>query len=108
LKFYCIADEDTVRGFRLAGVEGRVATSPQEATAALTFAAAHAEYGVVILTHQAAALVPAQVEAMRLQHDRPLLVEIPSPGGAPAEGKSLRQLALSAVGMNVETGKELK
>jgi len=35
VKFYCIGDEDTVRGFRLAGIEGQVVVSPEEAAAAL-------------------------------------------------------------------------
>ena len=34
MNFYCVADEDTVRGFRLAGVEGRVVESPREAASA--------------------------------------------------------------------------
>ena len=35
MKFYCIADEDTVRGFRLAGVAGQVATDAQHAASAV-------------------------------------------------------------------------
>ena len=38
MKFYCIADEDTVRGFRLAGVPGQVVTTPQQAAEALSAA----------------------------------------------------------------------
>ena len=37
MKFYCIADADTVRGFRLAGIAGQVVTTaPQESCAAVT------------------------------------------------------------------------
>ena len=35
MKFYCIADEDTVRGFRLAGVEGQEVSGPDEAAEAV-------------------------------------------------------------------------
>ena len=39
MKFYCIADEDTARGFRLAGIEGESVANPAEAEAALERAA---------------------------------------------------------------------
>ncbi len=105
MKFYCIADEDTVRGFRLAGVEGCVVTSATEATEALHAAAAPAEHGIIILTQQVAAWMRGQVDAFRLERDRPLLVEIPGPGGALAGRKTLRQLVHSAVGIRVDKGK---
>ena len=35
MRFYCLGDEETVRGFRLAGVDGQVVTSAGEAERAL-------------------------------------------------------------------------
>ncbi len=105
MKFYCIADEDTVRGFRLAGVEGRVVTSAPEAAEALDQATARAEHGVVILTQQVGAWLREQVDAWRLERDRPLLVEIPGPAGRVPGGKTLRQLVHSAVGIRVDKEK---
>ncbi len=105
MKFYCIADEDTVRGFRLAGIEGRVVTSAPEAAEALSQEAGRAEHGILILTQQVSAWVRGQVDALRLGCDRPLLVEIPGPTGPLAGRKTLRQLAHSAVGMRVEQSK---
>ncbi len=105
MKFYCIADEDTVRGFRLAGVEGRVVTSAAEAIEALHAAAALAEHGIVILPQPVAAWMREQVDAFRLERDHPLLVEIPGPDGPLAGRKTLRQFVHSAVGVRVEPGK---
>jgi len=105
VRFYCIADEDTVRGFRLAGVEGRVATSAREAAEALNHAVAHAEHGIVILTQQVSAWMREQVDAFRLGRDRPLLVEIPGPAGPLAGRKTLRQLVHCAVGIRVDKDK---
>lgn len=105
MKFYCIADEDTVRGFRLTGVEGRAVTSPPEAAAALEAAAARPEHGIVILTQGVAAWIREQVDAFRLERDRPLLVEVPGPEGPLAGRKTLRQLVRSAVGIHVDKGK---
>jgi V/A-type H+/Na+-transporting ATPase subunit F len=101
VKFYCLADEDTVRGFRLAGVEGRAVSSAPEAREALHQAAA-ADHGIVILTQPVAAWIREQVDAFRLAHERPLLVEIPGPGGPLAGRKTLRQLAHAAVGIRVD------
>ncbi len=105
MKFYCIADEDTVRGFRLAGVEGRAVTSAPEAAEALNLAVAHTEHGIVILTQQVGAWMREQVDALRLGRDRPLLAEIPGPVGPLAGRKTLRALVHSAVGIRVDKGK---
>ena len=105
MKFFCIADGDTVRGFRLAGVEGRIVTSAAEAIEALRTAAARTEHGIVILTQPVAAWMREQVDAFRLDRDRPLLVEIPGPDGPLAGRKTLRQLVHSAVGVSVDQGK---
>ncbi|HOA62589.1 MAG: V-type ATP synthase subunit F [Verrucomicrobia bacterium] len=102
MKFYCIADEDTVRGFRLAGVEGRVVTSASEAAEALDATVADPEHGVVILTQQVAASMRKQVDAFRLERDRPLLVEIPGRDGPLAGRKTLRHLVHAAVGVRLD------
>ncbi len=105
MKFYCIADEDTVRGFRLAGVEGCAVTSATEAADALEAAAARSGHGIVILTQPVAAWLREQVDAFRLERDDPLLVEIPGPGGPLAGRQTLRQLVQSAVGIHMDQGK---
>lgn len=76
LRFYCIGDEDTARGFRLAGVEGRAAAGAAETAAALALAAGRPDCGVIIITKAAAALARGKVEEIRLQRGRPLIVEI--------------------------------
>ncbi len=101
MKFFCIADEETVRGFRLAGVAGEGVAGPQQAAAALQRAIERTECGILILTDQVAAQVRPQVDAIRLERDRPLLVEIPGPKGSAPGHKSLRQLVQEAVGMRI-------
>ena len=81
MKFYCIADRDTVRGFALAGVAGEAVSGAKDAAAALARAAAQKEYGIIILTEATAAFIRAQVDAMRLELSRPLIAEIPGPAG---------------------------
>lgn len=101
MKFYCIADEDTVRGFRLAGVAGEVVEHAPEAAAALDRAAADPDCGIIIITQDVAAAVPEQVTALRVERERPLVVEIPGPGGPRPGHRGLRQFVQQAIGISV-------
>ena len=106
MKFYCIADEYTVRGFRLAGVEGRVVTSASEAAEALDATVADPEHGVVILTQQFAEPLRKKVDPFRLDRDRRLLVEIPGRAGPLAGRKTLRHLVHPAAGVRRDKREE--
>lgn len=101
MKFYCIADEDTVRGFRLAGIAGQVAANAVQAAAAVEKVAAQTECGIIVLTEEIAAEIRAQVETIRLEHGYPLIVEIPGPDGPLPGRKSLRQFVQEAVGIRL-------
>jgi V/A-type H+-transporting ATPase subunit F len=105
MKLHCIADEDTLRGFRLAGVPGEIAATAEEAAGALAAAAARPDCGVIILTEQIAGAIRPLVEQIRFERERPLIVEIPGPGGPATGHKSLRQLVQDAVGIHLETEK---
>jgi vacuolar-type H+-ATPase subunit F/Vma7 len=102
VKFYCIADEDTVRGFRLAGVAGQAVTSAAAAASALAAAAAQSDCAVIILTETVADTIRRQVERIRFESPPPVIVEVPGPDGPSLGRKSLRQLALEAVGVRLE------
>jgi vacuolar-type H+-ATPase subunit F/Vma7 len=101
VKFYCIADEDTVRGFRLAGVGALVAATAEEARTAINDVAARPDCGVIIITEKVAAWIRPQVEMIRLERDRLLIVEIPGPEGPLSGRKSLREFVQEAVGVSV-------
>lgn len=102
MKFYCIADENTVRGFRLAGVAGQVVNSAVEAAQAMETAMAQRDCAIIILTETVAESIRAQVERIRFESPQPLIVEIPGPAGPLPGRKSLRQLAQEAVGVHIE------
>ena len=102
MKFFCIADADTVRGFRLAGVSGQAVISAQEAAIALETMATQRDCAVIILTETVADSIRPQVEQIRFESSQPVIVEIPGPGGPLPDRKSLRQLAQEAVGIHIE------
>ena len=101
MKFYCIGDEDTVRGLRLAGIAGRVAADAPQAAEAAAYAAAQGEYGVVIIAEKTAALIRPQLDALREKQDRPLFVEIPGAQGPLPGRKGLRRIVAEAVGISL-------
>ena len=101
MKFYCIADADTVRGFRLAGVAGEAVDSPAEARDALARAARRADLGIVIMTDRVAGDIRDEVEALRLERPRPLVVEVPGPDGPMPGRRTLREFVQEAVGIRI-------
>jgi V/A-type H+-transporting ATPase subunit F len=101
VKFYCIADEDTVRGFHLAGVEGRAVADPKQAAEALDEAFSRWDVGIVILTDVVASGIRPQVDAYRAGSARPLIVEIAGPKGPLPGRKTLRQFVQEAIGMRI-------
>lgn len=101
MKFFCIGDEDTVGGFRLAGVSGRVATDPAKAEAALEEAVSRADCGIIIVTERVADGIRPRIDAIRLERERPLILEIPGPEGPLPGRKGLREFVQEAVGMRI-------
>jgi V/A-type H+-transporting ATPase subunit F len=101
VKFYCIADEDTVRGFQLAGIGAQVAATAEEARITIDEVAARPDCGVIIITEKVAAWIRPQIEMIRLTRGRLLIVEVPGPEGPLSGRKSLREFVQEAVGVSV-------
>jgi V/A-type H+-transporting ATPase subunit F len=101
VRFFCVADEDTVRGFALAGVEGEAVASAAEARAAIARAARRANLGLLIVTQPVAADARDLVDEIRITRDQPLIVEIPGPEGPMPGRKTLRQFVQEAVGIRL-------
>ena len=104
MQAYCVADEDTVRGFRLVGVPGQAVSTPQESATALAAAFERPGCDLLIVTEQVVVRLGPQLAALRVERGRPLVVEIPGPGepATRAGGESLRRLVQRVVGMNLE------
>ena len=101
MRFFCVGDADTVAGFRLAGIAGQVVTTPEQTGAAVADVVGRPECGVIIITEKLADGIRQQIEAMRLERERPLIVEIPGPEGPLPGRKSLREFVQEAVGMRI-------
>ncbi len=101
MRFYCVADEDTVRGFRLAGVQGEVVAGAAQAEAAVRRAADRPDLGVLIVTQSVAADARDLVDEIRMTRTQPLVVEVPGPEGPLPGRKTLRDFVQEAVGISL-------
>jgi V/A-type H+/Na+-transporting ATPase subunit F len=101
VKFYCLADEDTVRGFRLAGVEGRAVTARQDAEVALEELLERRDLGILIVSDVVAADLRHKIDEVRSERVVPLIVEIPGPKGSLPGRKTLRQSVQEAIGIRL-------
>jgi len=101
MKFFVIGDRETVLGFRLVGVEGRIATEREEALAALSEVVAMKEAGVVLVTERVAATIREEVEQRLYGFGFPLLLEIPDSSGPDPERMKLEDVVRSAVGISI-------
>lgn len=102
MKYYCIADEDTVRGFLLAGVPGQAVASAEQAYSAIMWAVAQPDIGILIVSEPLADGLRRDVDSIRLDRDRPLIVEIPSPEQSRGTRRGLRQLVHNAIGIHLD------
>ncbi len=102
MKFYVIADENTVTGFKLVGLEGEVVESAEEAREAMNKAfSSGSDIGIVITTERIAEAIHEEMEQYTFGHTFPLIIEIPHRTG-PLEGRvSIREMVRAAVGVNV-------
>ena len=101
MKFFCVADQDTVRGFRLAGVDGRAASTPEEASAALDEALKDRDLGIIIMADTLAEGLRQRLDELRMKQTRPLIVVIPGPSGPMPGRKTLREFVQEAIGIQV-------
>ncbi len=101
MQFFVIGDEETVLGFSLVGVSGRVVTSPDETRDALKEAFQAEGLGIIILSERVAETIRAEVNQYLYKTSFPLIIEIPDRLG-PMEGRgSVRDMIRSAVGVHL-------
>jgi len=101
MNFFCIGDEDTVLGFRLAGVEGRVAETITESREALKVATSMSDVGIIIITERVAQQIRTDVDKYVYGTDFPLIIEIPDRAGPLPERKPIPELVKQAVGVKI-------
>ncbi len=98
MDYFVIGDEDTVLGFSLVGVAGKVAHTKEEVEKALDYAFKKENTGIIIITISAANLVRHIVDEHIFSDEFPLVVEIPD--SEHPHGENLRELAQKSIGVS--------
>jgi len=101
MRYFVIGDDDTVLGFRYAGVPGWAVASPAEAREALRRAAEDRELGIVIVQEDIADSIRAEVDRVRFGGRLPLVVEAPGRPGPSPKRRELMDVIQEAVGFRL-------
>ncbi len=101
MEFYVIGEEELVIGFRLVGIEGKVATNRQEALEGFLYATKELKPRILILTEEIASFLETEAAEWNLSGQFPLLVEIPGLQGKLPGRKTLVEAIREAVGISV-------
>ncbi len=81
MEFFVIADPRTYLAFALAGVQGGEAETGEQARQLLQQARQSPEVGLVLITERLAEEIRGEVDAVRWEDSRPLILEIPDLAG---------------------------
>ncbi len=103
MEICCLGDEDTVRGFRLAGVVGLVVDDPVLAMDVLRSVVTNTDVALVLVTGQVAAWV-GEADRGVLGGERPLVWVIRGMSEGVGETGDLSRLVEGAIGVRLEKG----
>ena len=102
MKMFLISDNiDTYTGMRLAGVEGVVVHEREELHRALEEAISNKENGIILLTEKFGKEFPDIIDAVRLNHKLPLLIEIPDRHGTGRAPDFITSYVNEAIGLKL-------
>ncbi len=101
MKYSIIGDEDTVLGFGIVGVEGKVATNADEATSAFETVLQDTEICIIIITERVADMMRPVVEKYLLTQSFPLIVEIPDRNGPKPGRPGIKEMVNTAIGIKI-------
>ena len=99
MKVVVIADQDTVIGFSLAGVQGMIVNTEEETRKAFDEVTQSDEVGILLITERVAQMIREKVDNWIVGGGQPLIVEIPDSEG-PLEGRRTpHEFVKSAIGV---------
>ena len=99
MKALVVGNQEAVLGFSLVGVHGQIAKTDAEVDRALDEALKDPDVGIVLVTADAARLIPSRMNQLKMRSAVPLVVEIPGPEGPAPDEPSLREVIQRAVGV---------
>lgn len=102
MRFHLISDNiDTIVGMRLAGIKGVLVHEPEEVQTALRDAMEIEDVAVILMTEKLVKLCPDLVYELKLNRQRPLIVEIPDRHGNGRARDSITKYVRDAIGVKI-------
>ncbi|MHC4536368.1 MAG: V-type ATP synthase subunit F [Planctomycetota bacterium] len=101
MKYSIIGDEDTVLGFGVVGVNGKVATNPDQARRAFKATVQDKETGIIIITERIADMIRPMVNKFLFTASFPLVVEIPDRNGPKPDRPGIKEMVNTAIGIRL-------
>jgi V/A-type H+-transporting ATPase subunit F len=101
MKYSIIGDEDTVLGFGIVGVSGRVATNPEEAQRAFKAILQDKQTGIIVITERIADMIRPLVDKFLFTASFPLVVEIPDRSGSKPGKPGIKEMVNTAIGIKI-------
>lgn len=101
MKIFLIGDETTVLGYNLAGIQGAIANTAEEAANALKKASQDPDMGIILITQQMASEIKSLVEEAKLKMTTPIVLEIPDRYGSTSDRESALDIVRRLIGIKV-------
>ena len=102
MKMFVISDNsDTLVGLRMAGVDGVIAHTEEEARQAIDSALTHDDIGILLINGALAKLCREQIDNIKTSRTCPLLVEIPDRFGNGRDENAIAEYIRTAVGIKI-------
>jgi len=98
---HIIGDQDTVLGYRFAGVTGEVAETEQEARDAFKRALEAPDAGILLITEKVESLIQDEVLAHKVSAKPPYMAIVEDIWGAHGKRKALQDMIFEAVGIRI-------
>lgn len=102
MKIFLISDNvDTKTGMRLAGIDGVIVHDREAAIDALKNAVMDTSIGIILITEILVELFPEVISDIKLNHRRPLIVEIPDRHGTNRSPDYIMRYVNEAIGIKL-------
>ncbi len=101
MKYSIIGDEDTVLGFGVVGIAGKIATNADEARSAFQDLLGDKETSIIIITERVADMIRSIVDRYLFTESFPLIVEIPDRHGPAPDRPGIKEMVNNAIGLKI-------
>ena len=101
MKYSIIGDEDTVLGFAIVGVPGKVADDADQARRAFESIIKDKDTAIIIITERIADMIRPMVDKYLFTVSFPLIVEIPDRHGVKPGRPEIKEMVNRAIGIKL-------